>query len=472
MPRIMPPRAAHRLCFAAILSVSFAAAAQAAVEPHALFSDNAVLQHKVKMPVWGTTDAAEPVKVSIAGQSATATPKEGKWRVELEPLAAGGPHVLSIAQGDTKVERKNILVGEVWLCGGQSNMQWALNQSEGGSEAISASANDQLRLITVPRERDAQPRESVNATWVVAGPESTPGFSAVGYFFGRDLQKKLGVPVGLISSNVGGTAAEEWISGSELSANRELDGTFSPQGGSSQLYNAMIAPLAPFPIQGAIWYQGESNAGRSVHYQKLLPAMIKSWRDTFHNPQMPFLIVQIAPYDKERAYSPDSIWAEIREAQRHVANHVPKTALIVTLDVGDEQDIHPRKKEPVGARLALAARGVAYGEDLEYSGPTYEKSQVDGNEIRLKFEHYTGGLVAKDGALKGFTVAGEDQKFHPAKAEIDGNTIVVSSDEVAKPVAVRYAWLANPEGNLWNKAGLPASPFRTDAFPLTTQNNK
>jgi sialate O-acetylesterase len=460
-----------RLC-ACVLGLLAAASAQAAVEPHALFSDNAVLQQKVKVPVWGTTDKAEPVKVSIAGQTVEATPKDGKWKAELAPLTAGGPHVLTISQGDEKVERKNILVGEVWLCGGQSNMQWAVSQSEGAEAAIAASANDQLRLITVPRERDTNPRENVKAAWVVAGPSTTPDFSAVGYFFGRDLQKKLGVPVGLISSNVGGTAAEEWIGGKTLAAHKELEGTYTPPGGSSQLYNAMIAPLAPFPVAGSIWYQGESNAGRAVHYQKLLPAMIESWRDTFHKPDMPFLIVQIAPYDKERAYSPDTIWAEIREAQRHIVNHVPKTALIVTLDVGDEQDIHPRKKEPVGARLALAARGIAYGEDLAYSGPSFEKSEIDGNKIRLKFEHYEGGLEAKGGPLKGFTIAGEDKKFHPAKAEIDGNTIVVSSDQVAKPVAVRYAWLANPEGNLWNKAGLPASPFRTDDFPLTTQNNK
>lgn len=454
------------------LTLALAAAAHAAVEPHVLFSDNAVLQQKTKVPVWGTTDSDAPVKVSIAGQQATATPKDGKWQVELEPLAAGGPHVLTITQGDAKVERKNILVGEVWLCGGQSNMQWALNQSEGGSEAISASANDQLRLITVPRERDTKPRTTVNAQWVAAGPETTPGFSAVGYFFGRDLQKKLGVPVGLISSNVGGTAAEEWISGRELAANRALDGTFTPQGGSSQLYNAMIAPLAPYAIQGAIWYQGESNAGRAFHYQTLLPAMIKSWRDTFHKPEMPFLMVQIAPYDKERAYSPDTIWAEIRDAQRTIVNADPKSALIVTIDVGDEQDIHPRKKEPVGARLALAARGIAYGEDLEYSGPVYAKSSVDGNKLRLSFTHLGGGLVAQNGPLKGFTVAGEDRKFHPAKAEIDGDSIVVWSDDVSQPKAVRYAWLANPEGNLWNKAGLPASPFRTDNFAITTQNNK
>jgi len=463
------PVFARLIVAASVLLV--AADALAKVEPNALFSDNAVLQQKVKVPVWGTTDAKDTVTVSFAGQEVSATPADGKWKVELAPLAAGGPHTMTIAQGSEKLELKNILVGEVWLCGGQSNMQWPLTQTDGGSEAIAHSANDQIRLITIPRERAPEPRQNVAARWLVAGPQTTGDFSAVGYYFGRDLQKKLGVPVGLISSNVGGTAAEEWIS-PQAAAAKELEGTFTPPGGSSQLYNAMIAPLAPYAIQGAIWYQGESNAGRAYHYQTLLPAMIKSWRDTFGGREFPFLIVQIAPYDKERAYSPDTVWAEIRDAQLHVTKHVPNTALAVTIDVGDEQDIHPRKKEPVGARLALAARGVAYGEKLEYSGPQYESQSVEGNKIRLKFSHVGEGLEAKGGQLVGFTVAGEDKKFHKAEAKIEGDTIVVSSGEVAKPVAVRYAWLANPEGNLWNKNGLPASPFRTDDFPITTQANK
>ncbi len=460
--------------FAAIFATlaAVAATARAAVQTHALFSDNAVLQQKVKLPVWGTTDSTAPVKVSLAGQEKEAAPADGKWRVEFEPLPAGGPHVLTVSQGEDKLERKNILIGEVWLCGGQSNMQWPLNRSENHEAAASASADDKLRLITVPRERDSVARENVNAAWVVAGPDTTPEFSAVGYYLGRDLRKALQVPVGLISSNVGGTAAEEWIAPKTLAAHQELEGTFTPEGGSGQLYNAMIAPLASFPVAGTIWYQGESNAGRAVHYQKLLPAMIESWRETFHNAEMPFLIVQIAPYDRERAYSPDTIWAEIREAQRQIVKRVPKTALAVTIDVGDEQDIHPQKKEPVGARLALAARAIGYGEALEFSGPTFEKSTIAGNQMRLSFGHLGGGLVAKDGPLVGFTIAGDDQKFHPAEAVIEGDEIVVSSGKVAAPVAVRYAWLAFPTGNLWNQAGLPASPFRTDDFPLTTQNNK
>jgi sialate O-acetylesterase len=306
----------------------------------------------------------------------------------------------------------------------------------------------------------------------VAGPQTTGNFSAVGYFFGRDLQKRLGVPVGLISSNVGGTAAEEWTTTKTLASNPELKGTFTPPQGAGQLYNGMIAPLAPYAIQGAIWYQGESNAGRAFHYRKLLPAMIQDWRSAFGVVDFPFLIVQIAPYDKEQSKSPDSQFAEIRDAQLHVSQNVPKTALVVTIDVGDEQDIHPRKKQPVGERLALAARGVAYGENIEFSGPIYDGMSVADDKIRLRFKHLGSGLLPKDGPLVGFTIAGADQKFHPASAEIQGDTVVVRGDLVPKPVAVRYAWLPNPEGNLWNRDGLPASPFRTDSFPITTQDQK
>lgn len=451
---------------------STAAVARAEVRPVGLFSDNAVLQQKTNVPVWGTTDRPEKVVVSIAGQQAEAVPENGKWKVELAPMPAGGPHVMTIAQGDQMLELKNILIGEVWLCGGQSNMQWPLTKSDSGSEAISDSANSQLRLFTVPRHRAPAPKNDVAAKWVVSGPQTTADFSAVAYFFGRDLQQHLGVPVGLISSNVGGTPAEEWTSKPTLESHAELKDTFVPAQGPSGLYNAMIAPLAPYAIQGAIWYQGESNASRAFHYRKLLPAMITDWRQAFGQGDFPFLIVQIAPYDREGTKSPDSRWAEIRDSQLHVSQHVPRSALVVTIDVGDEKDIHPRRKQPVGARLALAARGVAYGENIEFSGPVYDSMSVADNKVRLRFKHLGPGLLAHGEPLVGFTVAGEDRKFHPARATIEGDTVVVRCDQVPKPVAVRYAWLPYPEGNLWNRAGLPASPFRTDSFPVTTQDQR
>jgi sialate O-acetylesterase len=467
----MKARTIARLVCGFALGLLALAPARGAITPNALFSNNAVLQQKAKVPVWGTTDKTDKVSVSIAGQEVSAAPTEGRWRVELAPLAAGGPHVMTIAQGTDKVEVKNVLIGEVWLCGGQSNMQWQLKQSDGGSDAIAKSANDSLRLLTVPRKGSDKPEANVVAAWVAAGPETVGDFTAVGYFFGRDLQKQLGVPVGLISSNVGGTAVEQWMSKESIESNPDLKDMSKPQGAST-LYNAMIAPLAPYAIKGAIWYQGESNASRAYQYRKLLPAMIKNWRETFGLADFPFLVVQIAPYTAIVQEPSDSVWAEIRDAQLNVTQNVPKTGLIVTTDVGDERDIHPKRKEPVGARLALAARAIGYGENVECSGPQYESMKVGGERVTLRFTHARSGLSAKDPPLSGFTVAGEDQKFHNAKATIEGDTVVVSSDKVPKPVAVRYGWAAYPVVNLWNKDGLPASPFRTDNFPITTQNNK
>jgi sialate O-acetylesterase len=445
--------------------------ARAALEPNALFSDGAVLQQKVKVPVWGTTDLGDKVTVTLAGQEVSATPKDGHWRVELAPLAAGGPHVMTISQGSQKTEVKNILVGEVWICGGQSNMQWAVKQSDGGSEAIAGSDNDMIRLITVPRKGSDKPESNFVGKWAAAGPQTVGDFSAVGYFFGRDLQKQLHVPIGLIASNVGGTTAERWMSKESIDSNPDLKDMTKPQG-ASDLYNSMILPLAPYSIAGAIWYQGESNADRSFQYRKLFAAMIKNWRDTIGQGDFPFLVVQIAPYTPIVHEPSDSVWAEIRDAQLFVTRHVPKTALAVTTDVGDEADIHPRKKQPVGARLAIAARGVAYGEKIETSGPLYEGMKVSGDKVTLRFSHVGSGMVAKDGTLTGFTVAGEDQKFHKANATIEGDTIVVSSDKVSSPVSVRYGWAAYPVVNLWNRDGLPASPFRTDSLPITTQDKK
>ncbi len=426
----------------AVTVLGMSASAEAAVKPHPLFTDNAVLQQKVKVPVWGTTDSADKVTVSVAGQ-----------------------------EGSDSVKVNNVLVGEVWICSGQSNMEWPLKMSDGGSDAIANSRNEKIRLFMIPNIKADTPQETVPGSWTVAGPETVGDFSGVGYFFGRALQKHLGVPIGLISSDWGGTAAEQWTSAEALAANPELKG-MSTNAGPSLLYNAMIAPLAPLAFQGVIWYQGESNAGRSFQYRTLLPTMIKNWRETFGHGDFPFLIVQIAPFTDIVREPSDSVWAEIRDAQLDVSRKVPNTALIVTTDVGDEKDIHPRKKEPVGARLALAARALAYGEKIEYSGPQFDKLSVQGDKAVLHFTHAGSGLVAKDGSLSGFTIAGEDQKFHAAQAEIKGDTIEVSSPDVAKPVAVRYGWAGYPVVNLWNGDALPASPFRTDSFPITTQNAK
>lgn len=453
----------------------------AALKPHALFSDNTVLQQGKKVPVWGTTDKTDKVTVTFEGQEVSATPENGKWKVELQPLKPGGPFQLNIAQGDEKLEVKNVLVGDVWIAGGQSNMEWPLTATAGAKEAIAESGNDKIRLFTVPRQGKPEPQSSVTGNWSVASPTTTPGFSAVAYYFGRDLQKTQSIPIGLISSNIGGTTSERWMSKESIEVDPVVKAMGKPQG-ASDLYNAMIFPLAPYAITGAIWYQGESNADRAWEYRTAFPAMIKSWRDTFGQGDFPFFLVQLAPFMDINPQPTDSNWAELRDAQLFTTNSVPNTAQAVIIDVGDEKDIHPQKKEPVGARLALAARALKYGEKIEYLGPVYDKLTISGDKAIVSFKHVGGGLLAKplDGPLAerlkvnandltGFTIAGEDKKFYNATAKIEGDTVVVSSDKVAKPVAVRYGWSNYPVVNLWNKDNLPATPFRSDDFKVTTQ---
>jgi sialate O-acetylesterase len=442
-------------------------AARAEVKLHGLFTDHMVLQRGMPVPVWGTAADGEQVKVEFCGHSVATTAAGGKWKVELPALEAGGPHELVVSGGNT-LTLHDVLVGEVWLASGQSNMQWAINQSADPPAVIAASDCPQLRLFTVNREFLPDPILEVRGgPWKVSSPETTPDFTAVGYHFGRHLQTALGVPVGILSTNLGGTAAEWWTSKETLAADPELAGLIS-DARSSGLYNAMIAPLVPFACRGVIWYQGESNAGRAWQYRRLFPTMIQNWRKSFGQ-DFPFLFVQLAPFHKIVNEPGDSDWAELREAQLHTMQTVPKTGMAVITDVGDEVDIHPKQKEPVGARLALAARAIAYGEAIEFSGPVFEKLEVRGKEAVLRFSHLGGGLEVRGEKLTGFAIAGEDKKFHNADARIEGETVVVSCPAVANPVAVRFGWANFPVVNLWNKAGLPASPFRTDNFKVTTQ---
>ncbi len=446
-----------------------------AATPHGLFTDHMVLQREMPIPVWGTGQPGEKVSVSLAGHSADATvDDQGNWRVELDPLPAGGPHRLLI-EGRYRVAVRDVLVGEVWLASGQSNMQWSLNRSFEPEKAIAASSHPQIRLFNVPRRTTEEPEANVNGAWQVCSPESSPEFSAVAYYFGRALQEKLNVPIGLVGTNYGGTSAEAWTSREGLAAHdslnyyldqpRELDNAQRPYG----LYNAMIHPLTPMSVRGAIWYQGETNAGRAFEYKTLFPALIADWRRVFRQPEMPFLFVQLAPFMDKTSEPGDSAWAELREAQRISASPEKKTGMAVITDVGDEKDIHPVWKQPVGERLALAALAIAYGEDIEYRGPE-PKETVSNTEVLIKFAHAAGGLQAKDGPLTGFTIAGEDGKFVNAEAEIvSTDEIRVHSAQVPQPKYVRYGWANFPQGNLWNGAGLPASPFRTDELRFTTE---
>jgi len=511
-----------RRSFALALTGAILAAASTAsadIKLPRIFGDNMVLQQGAQTPVWGWADEGEQVTVQFQGQRLTTTAKGGKWKVVLKNLKASSePDELRV-DGRNRLLLRNVLVGEVWVCSGQSNMEWRMSQSFNGQADIAASANPQLRLFKVERKRSNTPLEDIDQPsgikygWQESGPLSTVDFSAVAYYFGRDLQKALGVPVGVIQSAWGGTTCEAWTSETTLAANKDYKDTLldagkarlakynddkakwdaasleasrqkkkvegkapaQPGPQAAELYNGMIAPLIPFAIKGATWYQGESNAGRAYQYRTLFVDMIKDWRKNWGAGDFTFLCVQLAPWDKnkKRALADitkepvESDWAELREAQLMATKH-SRVGMVVITDYGDKDDIHPGKKEPVGARLALAARGIAYGEKLVYSGPIYKSMKVKKNEVILTFDHVGGGLEAKGGKLTGFAICGEDKKFVWADAEIVGNTVVVKHASVEKPVAVRYGWADFPVVNLFNKEGLPASPFRTDNFPGVT----
>ena len=475
-----------------------------------IFTDNAVLQRGQDVPVWGQAEPGQAVVVAFAGQEASAKANEnGRWMVRLEALdasATGRTLTVKVDGSSESIAISNLLVGEVWVCSGQSNMAFGLAGSVNGKAAIEAAGDDQLRLFNARAQATDEPQDSIGGSWAVDSSQSAQSFSAVGYYFGKALRKKLGVPVGLIKSAVGGTVAEAWTARAELESNPTLkplldlqqqridahpkalaayesreaklqaqyeaalakakaDGTRPPRkpqppvhpsedkNRPTGLYNGSIVPLQPYAIKGAIWYQGESNSSRGEQYRTLFPAMISSWRRAWGQGDFPFLFVQITPH---QGMSP-----EVREAQRVTTETTQNTAMAVTVDIGHPTDIHPKQKQPIGERLALAARALAYDEDIEFSGPTYDSMSIDGNRVVLHFKHLGGGLVAEGGELKGFVVYGKEGEA-VGSAKIEGDTIVVSSDQIAHPAGVRYGWANVPDVNLYNKAGLPASPFQTD----------
>ncbi len=470
-----------------------------------------VLQQGTSVPIWGWGLDGDIVTVSFQGQTATAKVANGEWKATLSGLKPGGPFTMTITTAkDGKkaaVHLKNILVGEVWLASGQSNMEFPLKRSYHASNDIAISANPMIHLLKVPRARLASETNDIGASWSECNPDTVANFSAVEYYFGRDLQANLKVPVGLIESDWGGTPIEEWMEGEYLHASpkyrqavygewiiaqdeyeralakyEKAKAEAKAAGGEytnaapkrpwkpGELYNGMIAPLAGYAIKGALWYQGESNAGDEQSawlYHSLLPDLIRDWRGVWGRDPFTFLVVQLAPFRAIQPQPSESAWASVREAQLQATKILPNVGLAVITDVGDERDIHPTKKEPVGARLALAARGIAYHQPIEYSGPVLRDAKLDDDQIVLTFDHVAGGLVSDGSELRGFSICGTDGKFVWASAEIKGlNQILVHSTAVANPVAVRYGWANYPVVNLWNKAGLPASPFRTDDFEL------
>ena len=479
-----------------------------------LFSDNSVLQRQMNVPVWGTASEGEKVTVCFAGQKKEAVTTNGCWRVLLDPMEACVlPRTMTVS-GSNTLTFTNLLVGEVWICSGQSNMERQLGLRPGqkpivNAEKEAASANYPLiRHFGVTKNVSPEPLSTMGGKWSVCTPTSVTNFTAVGYYFGRDLYRDLKVPIGLIHSSWGGTPAEAWTGSGSLSTNPALGrilenyakeveaypakiakykseeaaliqnyqaatakakeegkpGPAAPKPpfdpphdphSPSGLFNAMINPLIPYAMRGVIWYQGEANASHAAEYRTLFPVMIADWRARWGEGNFPFLFVQIAPFFK--------MPPGIREAQLFTALSVPNTAMTVITDHGDAQDIHPAEKEPVGARLALAARALAYGQMVEYSGPLFRNAAIDGQEIVVSFTHCGIGLTSHGEPLKGFSIAAADKVFVPAHAEILGNTVVVSSPDVPEPKEVRFGWENVPDCNLFNLAGIPASPFRTDS---------
>jgi sialate O-acetylesterase len=497
-----------------------ATAAAADVRLPAIFSDHMVLQQQMPLTVWGWATAGERVEVRLRTQRVSTTAdRDGRWRVALAPEPAGGPDELVVAAPSGTTRFTDVLVGEVWIASGQSNMQLEVRQAQDADTEIAAANQPRLRLFSVKRVTAPEPKDDVTPfddapTWAVTTPASIPHFSAVGYFFARALQHARGnVPIGIIHSSWGGTPAEAWTRHAVLEDDpalapllaqyRRVEGEYpslrygydrrlpiwsdalkawqaanptappipampAPRGGPddphrpASLWNAMIAPLTPFAIRGVIWYQGEANALRAWDYQRLMTAMIQDWRRAWHRGDLPFLFVQLANFRQNPPTAGASWWAEVREAQRLTLG-LPNTGMASAIDIGNPDDIHPLNKQEVGRRLALAARAVAYGERIEYAGPEYEGMTIEGGKIRVRFRH-AGGLVFDGATGSGLAIAGSDGQFKPATAVVDGDTLVVSSADVSAPVAVRYAWEDNPVTSLRNHDGLPASPFRTDTY--------
>lgn len=460
-----------------------------------ILSENMVLQGNREIRVWGWADPGERIKVSFNGQTRKVkTAKNGLWIATLDPEKYGGPYILRIEGKDQVIELNNILVGDVWFCSGQSNMVWRLSQSNNAEEEIASAKYPEIRSINVARQVDFALAGDINGKWQVCSPETAGDFSAVAYFFARGLFQETNIPIGIINASWGGTEIEPWISEKsfmtlpyelkdhykytpenspdsikiKLKTGKIETGKIQPNLYPSVLYNGMVNPVVNLSIKGVIWYQGENNAhaGRTEDYYTLFPCLIRDWRAQWGY-EFPFYWVQLANYKSESILPAESHWAELRDAQHHTLS-LPDTGEAVTIDIGEANDIHPRNKQDVGLRLALVALHKTYGYDIVYSGPVYKSISITGNKITLDFLHTGSGLTVKNkyGYLQGFAIAGGDRKFVWAKAYINNNNqVVVYSDEIPNPVFVRYAWSDNPgDANLYNREGLPASPFQASVY--------
>ena len=493
-------------------------AAQAELWMPKLFGDHMVLQRDAPAPVWGRAEPGATVTVAVAGggnhQSHTATAAaDGAWRVVLDPLSPGEPITLTI-EGDGSIEFSDVAVGEVWVCSGQSNMQWSMWATMNQDLDLLSADKPALRFITVANPGSQAPREDFPGVWERSTPAAARQFSAVGYHFGRRLQEVLGVPVGLIDNAWGGSAAEAWTPRARMTGNpvfaseekqwaqrdqqadtdkeaNDFEGAMqwwrsqvtkaeskgwrpperpTPRGwllGNQRpgnLFEARVAPIAGFAVRGVIWYQGESNAGRAANYRELFPLMIQSWRDAWGQPKLPFYWVQLADFKAESPDPQDTGWARLRESQTMTLDRLPDTGQAVIIDIGEGNDIHPVNKQEVANRLARLALAKDYGFDLHHESPRLKAFEVTGSKAIVTLAPLGSGLKAVDSnEIKGFAICGEDRKWRWANAKLLGEgRVEVSHPEVAEPVAVRYAWGDNPVVNLYTKERLPVTPFRTD----------
>lgn len=524
----------------------------------AIFTDHMVIQRDHPVPIWGWADPGEKISVEFSGQTkSTTADADGKWLLKLDAVPASGEGKVLVVKSETRanlhLQLLDVLVGEVWLASGQSNMAYGLAAAHDAAAELAKANDTQLRFFTVSRTTAAEPQPDLKGKWAVSTPESAKGFSAVAYFFARSLREKLQCPVAILHSSWGGTAAQTWLSLDALKQEPAFTGYVSrwdtaltkyrevqahpewiesyekdlkqwqaevapafnaamkeynalkvkgpkpvpsrPEPSNpdpmavpspaarpstpSVIYNAMIAPLAPFAIRGALWYQGEANGGSGLEYRTLLPRLIGDWRKHWGQGDFPFLVVQLPGWDHATTPPHEHDWPWVREAQLLTSQTVPRTGLAVGIDVGDPRDVHPTGKLDIGLRLAAAARKIAYGESIVHSGPIFRSFSTQGSTLRISFTEIGSGLAISEAPwrangveplpkdkLLGFTIAGDDRVWHEADAKIDGEQVVLSSPNVPKPIAARYGWANAPRCNLYNKEGLPASPFRTDNWPL------
>ena len=490
------------------------------------FSDHMVLQYNTAVPVWGTADAGEKVTVQLGKQTVSIVADAGgKWMLKLQKLAAGGPYIITVT-GKNTIVINDVYAGEVWICSGQSNMDMTVAKEDrywcgviNEAEEVAAANYPLIRVFDTDFTPSATPQDDVTGKWETVSPQTIGHLSAIAYFFARDVQKEIKMPIGLITTAFGASTAEAWIREEALlnepvckplvdsfkkkvekyltdttvqtkykadqakwkiaSDSAKAAGKNAPRGpknpdpvrdqhNASVLWNGMVKGLVPYAIRGALWYQGESNSPTAKIYRQIMETLIKDWRQQWAQGDFPFLYVQLANIGKTYDSLPAKGGSEAIKREAQLQNlSVPNTAMAVAIDNADSADmnnVHPKNKQEIGRRLALAALAITYGKKIVYSGPIYNKMETSGSSIKLYFNHTGTGLMAKDGDLKGFAIAGPDKKFVWATAKIEGNTVVVSSPDIVNPVTVRYGWGNNPITSLYNKENLPASPFRTDSF--------